>query len=558
MSTKGSSDSEFNPRGFSAQQKLIIGWQQSYDNLSGLYQRIIGEVRDKLHIEGYHDWAISRPQCQFLDLCVPSRFSAETAADFGAGLFRGGIKEVTAFIKNNGEFQRLLGWPADVLDLCALVLELGRFHSSTTCSGTKVLWFDTTKQQFDFVEPVPTEFPDWFDVVDYWHRLPRFQTMWDLGVLVTAHDVPIDLTPTATSWARFPTAEDPAKSETVADALLDEAYINKRWVIPNKALVQPPFGPFTHFEAVELGNSVYFVGRNERGEFATFGVDVDTKFFYFPYRASGQPFQSIASALKLILSAIVRDFWVVEERDKVFEQKNPKRVPGVRIHRAHGDDPRIVYLPRVHYKEKPDVEQCAKQLEQSARAAHQVHAHARRAINPSEQQLMLAQKYGFPLATGYTFVRPHERGNRNRQTIYRSRSALQSLFVSNEIRMTSKIRWFAFEKEVEALMVKLGFEVQHRAASRSGDNGIDLYATKGSDLEMVNWIIQCKCYNPHRPVGPNVVHELHGVLGTYPRGTHGMIVTTSRFTEGAKRLAAELNIRLMDGHEFVARVGRPA
>jgi hypothetical protein len=48
------------------------------------------------------------------------------------------------------------------------------------------------------------------------------------------------------------------------------------------------------------------------------------------------------------------------------------------------------------------------------------------------------------------------------------------------------------------------------------------------------------------------------VLGTYPRGTRGMIVTTSRFTEGANRLAAELNIHLMDGHEFVARVDRPA
>src|ERR1017187_9431621 len=105
MSTKGSSESEFNPRGFSAQQKMIIGWQQSYDNLSGLYQKKIDEVRDKLHIEGYHDWAISKPQRQFLDICVPSRFSVETVADFGAGLFRGGIKEVTAFIKNNGEFQ---------------------------------------------------------------------------------------------------------------------------------------------------------------------------------------------------------------------------------------------------------------------------------------------------------------------------------------------------------------------------------------------------------------------------------------------------------------------
>ncbi len=105
-------------------------------------------------------------------------------------------------------------------------------------------------------------------------------------------------------------------------------------------------------------------------------------------------------------------------------------------------------------------------------------------------------------------------------------------------------------------MEKQGFEVQHRAAARNGDQGVDLYATKGADLEAVNWIIQCKCYHLGHPIGPDKLRELHGVVMTYPPGTRGMIVTTSSFTSGARALASELSIRLMDGAEFAQRVKR--
>ena len=96
--------------------------------------------------------------------------------------------------------------------------------------------------------------------------------------------------------------------------------------------------------------------------------------------------------------------------------------------------------------------------------------------------------------------------------------------------------------------------MQHRAAVRNGDQGVDLYATKGIDLEAVYWIIQCKCYHLGHPIGPDKLRELHGVVVTYPAGTRGMMITTSAFTSGARALAAELNIRLMDGAEFARRL----
>jgi restriction endonuclease Mrr len=119
-----------------------------------------------------------------------------------------------------------------------------------------------------------------------------------------------------------------------------------------------------------------------------------------------------------------------------------------------------------------------------------------------------------------------------------------------------KADWFQFEREVMALMKNEWFEVHHVAASRSGDKGIDVYASKGHDLEQINWVIQCKCHSPHRHVGPEKVRELLGVLFTMPPGTRGMLITTSAFSSGARELALDHNIRLMDGIEFTRRTGR--
>ncbi|MBM4043269.1 MAG: restriction endonuclease [Planctomycetes bacterium] len=139
--------------------------------------------------------------------------------------------------------------------------------------------------------------------------------------------------------------------------------------------------------------------------------------------------------------------------------------------------------------------------------------------------------------------------------IYRSRSAMQALYEVAEVTEgePSRSRWFEFEREVKALMEVEGFEVQHVAASRSGDGGVDVYATKGSDLDEVCWVIQCKYLSKGKKVGPDKVRELVGTIQSYPRGTRGLIVTTTSFTPGAVTLAEESGIRLMEGAEFRCR-----
>jgi hypothetical protein len=259
----------------------------------------------------------------------------------------------------------------------------------------------------------------------------------------------------------------------------------------------------------------------------------------------------IESGIKLLLAAIIRDFWVVENREAVFEE-HPRAA--CRGPKPTSDEPRVVYIPRVQYVGKPNTDRCEKELDQQERRSHQVRPHLRKAANPSPFQVQLADRYGLFVPLGYTFVKPHERGKGKRDIVYRSRSALQSLYTESVVGATVPSRWFQFERDVHKLMESLGFDVEHIASARRGDSGVDVYATKGSGLDEVQWVIQCKCWKPSRKVHPNTVRELIGVLSEYPNGVRGMIVTTSSFSAGAIATADGANIKLVDGKEFISLI----
>jgi hypothetical protein len=241
---------------------------------------------------------------------------------------------------------------------------------------------------------------------------------------------------------------------------------------------------------------------------------------------------------------------VVEEREKVFATAPVPKAIRRQVSEPEGTT-RIVYLPRVRYKIPPDVERCMSALEHLERRRHFVTAHLRKTEHASQEQIQLARLYGFVVPTGYTFVRPHERCSKEVEVIYRSRSALQSLYEVEERPAggAGPAHWFQFERDVTSVMHGLRYDVQHVAAGRHGDQGIDVYATKGEAERVENWVIQCKCYSPHRKVGPSVVRELRGVLSKY-QGARGMIVTTSTFTAGAVNEATKAGIRMIAGDEF--------
>jgi len=112
--------------------------------------------------------------------------------------------------------------------------------------------------------------------------------------------------------------------------------------------------------------------------------------------------------------------------------------------------------------------------------------------------------------------------------------------------------WFKFERDCKRLLERRDLTVEHVAASRSGDHGIDVYASNADASQL--YAVQCKCYNPRHLVGPAKIRELVGSLTRYPEGTIGMVITTSDFTSGAKEEAEHNSILLVNGTAFAREI----
>jgi hypothetical protein len=436
--------------------------------------------------------------------------------------------------------------------ICLFQIEID--SAERTACGKRLPWLDMRRRVFDAYDIDREAFPPSAPLEQFWTRLPDdWRCNW--GHLLEPGDFPIDPGQLAPDINRFPVAEDVDGALASAHALLEEANANKKWCIPPKALVQLSVGPFEFFELTETEKEVLVVARNRDWEFYCFILDVtDNKCSFHLTSDKSQDDENararISAAVILLLAAVIRDFWVVEERERVFSAANRQGMRGQCSSTSGATT--VVYLPRVQYTGMPDLKNCEDALGHKERRAHFVRSHLRQSAHASPHQIQLAELYGFTVPQGYTFVKSHERGKKQKELIYRSRSALQSLYHALELDTHDRPDWFQFERDVHRLMETLGFSVEHVAASARGDNGVDVYATKGLDLEKVCWVIQCKCYRPSRKVGPSVVRELMGTLVTYPRGTRGMIVTTSSFTGPAIEEAKRNDIRAIDGQEFLA------
>jgi len=98
---------------------------------------------------------------------------------------------------------------------------------------------------------------------------------------------------------------------------------------------------------------------------------------------------------------------------------------------------------------------------------------------------------------------------------------------------------------VKKWLASNGFEVEHLAASKNGDGGVDIQAFKGEE----HLLVQCKYWRKER-LGPAIVREMIGVLQTFPVGAKGVVVTSTKLTEGAKKLAIENGIQFIENVDF--------
>lgn len=105
-----------------------------------------------------------------------------------------------------------------------------------------------------------------------------------------------------------------------------------------------------------------------------------------------------------------------------------------------------------------------------------------------------------------------------------------------------------FEVFVASLVDQLGFEEVTLTPS-SNDGGRDVIATKRMHGLSILFAFECKRYGPDHTVGPAVVRALLGtIVQRSTRSTMGVLVTTSRFTSGARSLI--ITEPSLDGVDF--------
>jgi hypothetical protein len=325
----------------------------------------------------------------------------------------------------------------------------------------------------------------------------------------------------------------------------------RKWTIPPKARVDLKFGPFVAVELTEVGHEVYFVWRTEDERYWCNSVGLVKK--GFANVADYAQDDRVVGITKLVMAALVRDFLVTEDRRKVFDVSRRR---GAR--HAGRQKARVVYLPRIRYMDDGmGPRRIHEALAQGARARHYVRSFFRKVEKPSLLQLEIARNERLVVPEGHTYVRAHYRGGSESQTIYRSRSAMQLLFEAVDWPYINPEQddWFEFERMTAVLLEEhLGFTVLSRA-SKGGDGGIDVLATKPEVGHRAIWIVQCKCYGPNNPVGPDKVRELIGAIVDFRREegqvVRGMLVTSSRFTPEATRLAVSHGIMVIDHSSLV-------
>lgn len=396
------------------------------------------------------------------------------------------------------------------------------------------------------------------DLATLWRAGLQFGDLLDAGEWFTSTDLPapLDKVNKALEVVRLDGSVHDARDRV--KQLLNEAQHARQWSIPWGARIQIEFGPFVALRVFEVAGefSCHFLDEEERYLNIAIGLGAgrpgisSVELIREPENL-GEPIwnEEAVVSLQLIAAAIVRDFLVVEERDRIFSSRSMrKRIAGRNINT-------IIYLPRVRYNKV--VQGVAEVIENEDRhnARHSVSHHLRKAVTPSSAQRFLAQRFGIALPKGFTFVRAHERGGaapEERVRIYRSRSASRMLFEQVAVApQGTRPAWFEFEKACLRLLEDAGMRVVHQAAHKDGDGGVDLFAV---DAEENSWVVQCKCWAFHRTVGPHVVRELVGAIELADwdsdSSSRGMIITTTKLTSGAAADAEKLGIRVIEGHEF--------
>lgn len=251
------------------------------------------------------------------------------------------------------------------------------------------------------------------------------------------------------------------------------------------------------------------------------------------------------AALYLMSAAILRDFWVVEDRSLADRLGAPR----VRVPRGMKDGARtVIYLPRCRYDRSAIIAATCAGDKRWTISPHFIRSHIRQLPEGSHatvKQQAIARLHGVDIPEGKTWVRGHvaAAGTEDAKR-YRSRSAVRSLMqvldVTKPKEALTGLTWYAFERLCEAMLKRRGYEVLDKV----GDGGIDILAI---DRNGGYLFAQAKHWS--KKVGPGVVREMIGSLtarrADISKDAKGCVISSSGFTEAAIAEAADAGIDLI-------------
>ena len=430
-----------------------------------------------------------------------------------------------------------------------------------TRSGERRPWLANTKDYGMRLETVAIELNAPIEnIKGLWRSGLEMHDLIDAGRYLGPQDFPIPYDQLNEVLEKVLIEGSIEESEKRTMELLQEAKDARQWSIPWGALVEIHLQPFQSVCIYEEDEefSCYFLDEQDRYFHVAVGIGGNSPRIAMSrlIRTRSDDGEAVwnddaEASLQLIAASIIRDFLVCEERETLFSSR-PKR------RRMQGRKTKtIIYLARVRYTNRsPTTDERESGCIATERSPHAVKGHFRKAQVASPAQQLLAQQYGIKLPEGFTFVRPHSRGgepsDHERERIYRSRSASLAIFEQiDKAPSGSRPEWFEFEKDCARLLKARGMRVVHQSAHRGGDGGVDIYAI---DPDEQSWVVQCKCWAIHRPVGPDVVRELEGAIKLADKGkedkSRGLIITTSKLTQKAIDAAESLGFEWIDGDRF--------
>ena len=258
-----------------------------------------------------------------------------------------------------------------------------------------------------------------------WRHNTLYYHLSKTGVLDT-HQVPYSPADHPPLWDVDEQFVNPNDSMVLTENLLQEAIALKSSYIPEGSFVEIDFPPFIGLKISEEDKLIQAMFVDEYDRFLMI--------YCSPYEETWEEMWTLPSfyssidgkdlittnaiyALQQIIGAIIRDFWVIEEKEKMFGRPRLKK-----LLKSKTNIKRVVYLPRIRYIGLSGASERVKNLSYQSRQKHFVNGH-RRKVQASALQTAKAKAAGIPLDEGETYVFPHYRGiDEKSNIVYRSKS----------------------------------------------------------------------------------------------------------------------------------------